>query len=698
MHYRVGIDIGGTFTDFTVLGDDGSVFLWKEDTDPKAPVNAIRTGIDAVAANLGQTTEAFLRKVKLVVHGTTIATNTLIQRNGPTVGLLCTEGFRDILYLRDAFKPERFNVHLPHPKPFVDRHLRLPLRERIDRAGRIKVPLEEAQVRAAAAVFRSHEVGAVAVALLWSVVNDSHEKRVAEILAEELPGVPVLCSANILPEIREWERTSACALSAYMLPGIRDYLGEFETLLRESGYGRGPLIMQINGGCSSVPEIFRRPVNILASGPAAAPAAAAYYVRGADLRNVITIDMGGTSLDACLIRDGRAGISRDIQVEHQPIGVPGVEVLSVGAGGGSIAWIDNGGALRVGPRSAGARPGPAAYGMGGTEPTVTDANVVLRYLDPASFLGGRRTLRADFAEKAVSEKVAERLGLDRLAAAAGIVRIVNANMVAAIRAISVQRGIDVRDFTLVAGGGAGGLHAVALARELRMKKVLIPREAGTLCAFGMAVTDVRNDEVVAHHTLSTAPDFAAVDALFARLEANAVAKLRDEGFADEDIALERSVDARYPGQVHELTVPVPTAKRLGADDIAEVAKGFHDHHRQQFTFARTDFPIEFLHWRLTAIGKAEKATVVPPQKMDAGDVQQARIGRRDAYLPEAQALRPHDIYDADALGFGTVVEGPAIVQAKTTTILVGDGDSMTVDRDLGFIISIALPAEKRAAA
>jgi N-methylhydantoinase A len=314
MQYRVGIDIGGTFTDFTVLGDDGSVFLWKEDTDSRAPVNAIRAGIDAVANELGETTESFLGKVKLVVHGTTIATNTLIQRNGPPVGLLCTEGFRDILYLRDAYKPERFNVHLPHPKPFVDRYLRLPLRERLDRNGVVKVALDEAQVREAAATFRRHEVGAVAVALLWSVVNPVHEKRVAEILAEEMPGVPVLCSADILPEIREWERTSASALSAYMLPGIREYLGEFEALLRKSGYGRGPLIMQINGGCASVPDILRRPVNVLASGPAAAPAAAAHYVRNASLRNVITIDMGGTSLDACLIRDGRAAISRNIQV------------------------------------------------------------------------------------------------------------------------------------------------------------------------------------------------------------------------------------------------------------------------------------------------------------------------------------------------------------------------------------------------
>ena len=495
MSYRIGVDIGGTFTDFTVVDRNGEMTLWKQDTNPAAPTQAIEAGLHAVAGELGKTLQELLSETVLFVHGTTIATNTLIQRNGPKVGLLCTKGFRDVLYLRDGFKPERFNIHMEHPGTFVDRYLRLGVPGRIGPSGVEITPLDEDAVRDAARVFKAEKVDSIAIGFLWSILNPAHEQRAKAILAEELPGLPAICSSDVLPEIREWERTSSAVLSAYVLPGIKDYLSSLEKLLASSGYGRGPLIMQINGGCASVQEIIRRPVNVLASGPAAAPAAAAALVSGQDDKNVITIDMGGTSLDVCLIRDGRAAMSRNVQVEEQPIGVPAVEVRSIGAGGGSIGWIDNGGALRVGPRSAGARPGPAAYGAGGTEPTVTDANVVLGLLEPSAFLGGRRQLDKQKATDAVVRRIGDPLGISAIEAAAGMIRVVNANMVGAIRGVSVERGIDPRGFTLVAGGGAGGLHAVGLARELGMRSVMIPREAGTLCSFGMIVTDVRLDEL-----------------------------------------------------------------------------------------------------------------------------------------------------------------------------------------------------------
>ncbi|WP_024355656.1 hydantoinase/oxoprolinase family protein [Leucobacter chironomi] len=689
MTFRIGVDIGGTFTDFTVIDEQGGLTLWKQDTDPVEPTRAIELGLEAVAGELGLELRELLADTALFVHGTTISTNTLIQRNGPKVGLLATEGFRDVLYLRDGFKPDRYDVHVEHPGTFVDRYLRLGVRGRIDNLGAEVVPLDEGDVRAAARIFADEGVESVAVGYLWSILNPAHEQRTREILAEELPGVPVICSADVLPEIREWERTSCAVLSAYILPGISGYLAKLEELLRTSGYGRGPLIMQINGGCASVAEILQKPVNVLASGPAAAPAAALSLMEEASNGNLITVDMGGTSLDVCLIHEGRATMSREIQVEHQPIGVPAVDVVSVGAGGGSIGWLDSGGALRVGPRSAGAKPGPAAYDMGGTEPTVTDANIALGRLSPTAFLGGRRDLRKDLAERAIDRAVAAPLGLTTIEGAAGIIRVVDANMVSAIRGVSVERGIDPRNFSLIAGGGAGGLHAVGLARELGVRTVLIPREAGTLCSYGMTVTDVRLDETVTGHSLSNADSFTDIDRLLDDLSGTVRRRLDVNGISEDRTSLEYSVDARYPGQVHELTIQFSYDPSTGvAGAIEEIARRFNDEHRQQFTYARDEMPIEFLHWRVAGIGSAPFQPGVP-EASAASSVEEARVAVESAYSAVDEALVETSYYNALNLNPGMTVAGPAILQAPTTTVFIDTGDSLTVREDGGYLISVA---------
>ena len=504
-------------------------------------------------------------------------------------------------------KPERFNIHLEHPKEFIDRHLRLPIRERIGPDGNVLVPMQEQDVRDAAHRFRENSVASVAVAFLWSVANSIHEERAAEILREECPEIHVVCSAHVLPEIREWERTSAAVLSAYILPSIDAYLRKLVGLFATAGAAREPLIMQVNGGCASVQEVLERPVYALASGPAAAPAAATFHTRSLGLNNLITCDMGGTSFDVCVVRDGRPALSRGLRVQEQPIGVAAVEVRSVGAGGGSIAWVDGGGALQVGPRSAGARPGPACYAAGGEEPTVTDANVVLGYLAPDAFLGGRRKLDVDAARDAIDRCIAGPLGLDVQRAAAGIIRVVNANMAGALRAVSIERGVDPRQFSLVAGGGAGGLHAGQLAAQLGMTTVVIPNEAGTFCAFGMTVTDVRHDFVRAYHALSTDIDSQRVEALFARLEEEGRARLAEAGFPVEQMLLERWVDARYPGQVHELTIPARGEGEAGVSNLGGLERDFHEAHAIRFTYSRPDMPVEFLHWRVVAIGRMPRA-------------------------------------------------------------------------------------------
>lgn len=688
---RIGVDIGGTFTDFTVITGSGATVLWKEPTTPHDPTEAIAIGLDAVAERLGVSCEEMLGRTRLFVHGTTIATNMVIQRNGPRIGLLCTSGFRDVLYFRDGFKPDRFNLRFSPPAPFVERYLRLPVMERVGPDGRVLIELVEDDVRAAAATFRNEGVQAVAVAFLWSIVNDAHEHRAAEILAEELPGCHVVRSADVLPEIREWERTSAAVLSAYILPRIDEYFHRLKGQLGGAGLHGEPLIMQINGGCAPIEDILRRPVNALHSGPAAAPAAALYHAARLGSSNLITVDMGGTSFDVCLIRDGEAAHSRSLMVEDQPVGVAGVEVHSIGAGGGSIASVDAGGALKVGPRSAGSVPGPAAYGAGGTEPTVTDANVVLGYLSQDTFLGGRGALDEAAATAAVERHVAEPLGLDVMRAAAGIIRVVNTNMVSAIRAVSVERGIDPRGFALVCAGGAGGLHAARLAAELGMREVIIPREAGTFCAFGMTVTDVRHDYVTAFHALSEDVDLGRLDAVFSDLEAEALARLGEEGFARDEIQLQRKVDVRYPGQVHELTIPIATpTDRYRTEDIERVRQAFHTEHELQFAYRRAELGVEFLHWRVTATGSVP----VPGRERtgERADAAKALIGHREVYLPEEDAMVEVPVYAVERIPVGAELDGPAVLAGETTTILMAPGDALAASEDDSFRLQVGARA------
>jgi N-methylhydantoinase A len=694
--FRIGADIGGTFTDFTIVDETGNLTLWKQDSTPDDPVRGILEGLENVSREMGMASAELLAATELFVHGSTIATNTVIQRNGARVGLLCTEGHRDSIYWRDGYKWDRFNAHLARPRDFVDRYLRIGIPERLNYVGDVITELDEAAVRSAAELFREQGVEAVGVTFLWSVVNNDHEQRAAAIVKEVMRDVPVICGSDVLPEIREWERTSATVLGAYVSPKISNYLERLEQRLAEMGLPRRPLIMQINGGCASVAEIVRRPVNALASGPAAAPAAALHYTDVIASQNVITMDMGGTSLDVALIRDGRPAMSRVIEVEHQPVGVAGVEVVSIGAGGGSIGWVDDGGALRVGPRSAGANPGPACYGAGGTEPTVTDANLVLGYLSPDAFLGGRRRLREDLSIEAMRTRLAEPLGLTPQEAAAGMLELVDSNMVGAIRAMSVERGIDPRPFTLMSGGGAGGLHAARLARAIGMQRVSIPREASTFCSFGMTVTEVRNDTTRSLHRITNETEPAEIQALYDEMEQAARERLRQDGFSEESIRLERFVDARYPNQIHELTIPISAAAPLREQDLRILEQTFHDQHHAHFTYSMPELPVEILHWRLSAFGRLDVVQpTTPADTVSDGETLSgsALVEEREVFLVREREQCTAPVYDAEALVRGAVVTGPAIVQSPITTILVGVGDVLTSDGDGGFIVDIGVIEE-----
>jgi N-methylhydantoinase A len=676
--YRVGVDIGGTFTDLVVTGDDGGTLLWKEDTTPERPDDAVRGGLANTARLLGLDLSTFLSRVSLLVHGSTVATNMVIQRSGPNVGLVCTRGFRDVLYFRNGFKWDRFNPRLPRPDDFVARRLRVGVDERVRADGSILRQLDAASVREAARKLRAAGVEAVAVALLWAQANPAHERRVRELIEEELPNVPILLSSDILPELGEWVRTSATVLSAYVYAGSRDYLQRLEDWLRAEGMRAPLLIMQVNGGCATVEQALRLPVGTIHSGPAAVPAAALHVGDRVGARDMITIDMGGTSFDVCLIHGGEVPRSRSIDVEHQPIGIPGVEIHSIGAGGGSIAWIDAGGALRVGPRSAGANPGPAAYDRGGEQPTVTDANVVLGYLSPDAFLGGRRTLRADLAAEAIRTHVADPLGIDVNAAAAGIVRIVNQSMVDAIAVVSVERGIDPRPFVLVAGGGAGALHAAWLARELGISRVLVPAEAGTLSAHGMTVTDVRHDYAGPVHTTSADPDVDAVDELVATLEERARRDLERSGFSDGKVRLRRWVDARYVDQVHELMVPVPLGP-VTPSTFADVAAAFHGLHEMRYGWAARERAVEYLHWRVAGTGLIGAPASAAFEELPPVPADGARTGTRRAWFDDRGGFVDTPVYAGDRVPAGGGLLGPAVVDVATATILVLPGQHLRGD-------------------
>jgi N-methylhydantoinase A len=679
---RIGIDIGGTFTDFVYADDAGGIRIWKEDTTPADPSLAVMRGLGEIARQRGTGLPELLSGIDLAIHGTTIATNTLIQRTGPVTGLLCTAGFRDILHLRDGYKSQRFNVREPHPGELVPRALRRPVRERIAAGGEILSPLHEEDVVEAAAMFRAAGVQSVAIAFLWSVADPRHEERAAAILAVHLPGIDVICSHQVLSEMREWQRTSAALISAYVRPALRRYLTQLEGDLASNAIGGPLLVLQNNGHCSPIASALARPVNLVSSGPAAAPAAARHHTADLNTDTVIVMEIGGTSCEVSTLRHGEPALTRVATVAGQPLGVASVDVTSIGAGGGSIAALDPGGALTVGPRSAGALPGPACYGQGGTAPTVTDAHVILGTLAPDTFLAGRRTLHPGLAHAAIEETLAIPLRLSVEAAAAGIISVAEANMVNAIRTISVGRGIDPRACAMLAGGGAGGLHASRVARRLGIGTVVIPKVAGALCAFGMLVSDVGHEDVAAQYARASTLATAGVDDLVKQLDMTAVSRLIGEGFGEDQISLRHAVDARYVGQAYELTIPLP-AQPLATDAARKaLTEAFHRAHQDAFTYARPDVEVEFLHWRVISAGIPHRdtmlahATASRPQSSPAPVP--AASSSRVIFHPGDRKRVTVSVYQADSLPAGTSIRGPALLQSPTTTVAIDRDDLLLV--------------------
>lgn len=660
---RLAIDIGGTFTDLVLVDETGQQRLYKTRSTPSDPSEAFFAGLDLIAADLGLTRKKLLSRIDSIVHGTTITTNALLTGKTVRTGLLTTRGLRDILLARQGYRKDQFNSKARPPRPLVPRALILTASERLDRNGTVTLALDDKTVRAAAEVFREEGVEAVAVSFLFSFYNPVHEIRAAEILAQELPGVFVSISSRVAPEIRFYERTSTTVVNAAIGPVLDGYLRRLSARLAAENFGKPIHIMQSNGGVVSIENAAIRAVNTLLSGPAGAPRAAADRAAAVGVTNVMAIDMGGTSFEVSLSRNGRTEVTNRGEIAGYPLSTPLLDISTIGAGGGSIAWITPGGLLRVGPHSAGALPGPAAYRRGGTDATVTDANLVLGYLNPDRF---NSSVSLDLSEaRAAVANIGERLGLSIEAAAEGICRTVNAEMADSLRLVTIRQGLDPRRFALIAAGGAGPLHAAALANELGIPLVIVPRNASVLCAAGMLLSDYSRFYV---RTLAiTDPGDQALDLTgrFRQLQDLARAEFVREGIDADRLSFEWTVDARYVGQVHELALPFD-------GDLEALLKLFHASHLERFGHAQPSDSIDIINIRVLARAAVAQGIVAHVIENAVG---QSAPQHRRAWF---EGWRNVPVHNGDLLPLGATLEGPALVELPTSTIVVPGGLRLTV--------------------
>lgn len=676
MTYRIGIDVGGTFTDLVLVRPDGSIALAKSTTTPHDQSIGVLDGIAQLAAGEGMELSHLLRRTSSIIHGTTTADNTMIEMSGAVTGLITTQGHRDEIELRRGYKEDIWDPALPPPPPIAPRRRRIGVPERLDFEGRVVTPLDEAAVRAALRRLKQQGIESLAVVFLFSFVNPAHEQRVREIAAEECPGLSISLSHEVMPSAPEFERTSTTLVNAFVAPKIDRYLSGLVDRLRAAGYQHELLVMQSNGGIMTPDYIARRPVTVLCSGPTGGVIAACAVAGAAKTTDFVCADMGGTSYDVCLIRGGAPEIKAGWNWHHRYlIGLPMVDIQTIGAGGGSIASVVAG-SLQVGPRSAGADPGPICYGRGGTEPTVSDANLVLGYLNPDDFCGGSMRLKVDGVREAIGDRIGRPLGLDPVEAAHGVYRLVNANMANAIRRVAAQRGVDPRRLTMVAYGGNGPVHATAQAAELGIKTVLVPKVAPAFSALGLLLSDHLLDEMRAYISPVGRVDLDRVNGLFAEMEHAARAVLERRRGTHQRIELRRFMNLCYPGQTFDMAVPLAaTNGRLGRRGLAATVERFHELHEQLHTYASRDEEPILRSLRVTAVGVTDKprlptigrSTVRPPVN-----------GRRHAYFGGRFVLTP--IYDGPRLRVGHEVKGPAIIEEPFTTIVLHPRQEATLDR------------------
>ena len=662
--YAIGVDVGGTFTDVVVRGPDGATTLAKAPTTPEDQSLGVVEGLRRAASAMGLALPELLAQAGRMVHGTTVATNALLEGKGALVAMLVTAGHRDVLEMREGLKPRRYDLRMPPPAPLVPRALRLPVRERMRADGTVETPLDPASLDAALDALAASGVAAVAVCFLHAWRNPAHERAAAEAVQARLPGAYVTASADVLPEIKEFERWGTAVANATVGPLVQAYLARLGRRLAEAGLPRPPFIILSHGGVATVEEAGRLAAGTALSGPAGGVAAAAALSRAGAGEALVTFDMGGTSTDIALVRGGAATMAGGRAVGTARIALPSLDITTLGAGGGSIAAVGPDGLLRVGPGSAGAAPGPACYGRGGTDATVTDANLLLGYLSDS--LGAGFQLHRDAAEAALA-RLGSRLGLDAAGAAAGVHRLVNARMADGVRLATVRRGVDPRGFALLAFGGAAGVHVCAVAAELGIRRVLVPTEASVLSAWGMLETDLT---VHLAHSLPGPVDPAALDAAFAAMEAEGRARL---SWHDGPVAAARSADMRYGEQVFEIPVSLDGLDLAAPDARAAAEARFHRRHEELFTYAMPDQDVALANARLAVTGR-----LPPLPRRAAGEASPAESsGTRRAWLGSAWTDMP--VWHLEGLAADQAVDGPALLDSPTTTVLLRPGDRARLD-------------------
>lgn len=680
MAWRIGVDSGGTFTDVCLFEEEtGEVVIWKVSSTPDDPSRGITQGVAEGMERVKASADA----ISFVGHGTTVATNALIQGNGVKTGLITTDGFRDLLEIGRQKRPDLYDLQADKSPTLVSRDLRIGVQERLRSDGSVETALDESEFRNAVRALKAEGVKSIAVSFLYSFLNPAHEEAAARIVAEEFPEAFVAISNRIAPEFREYERLSTTVVNAFLGPVMRGYVRALKHKLADLGIKVAPQLTQSNGGVIGFDAAAELPVRTILSGPSTGVVAAQAIGRMTNTPNLITFDMGGTSSDVALLTNGKCQVVNEAVVHGYPLKAPMLDIHTVGAGGGSIAYVDAGGHLKVGPRSAGANPGPACYGLGNPEPTVTDANVLLQTQNPQTLLNGRMKVDQSLARDAV-QKLADKLGMGVLETANGILDIVAANMAKAIRVISVQRGYDPREYTLVAFGGAGPVHAARLARELGMTRILIPRTPGVLCALGLLMTDLRTDFSSTAMLRLDAAEPQKVGTIYDKLSVQASAWFDREKIAAAARKIERTVDVRFVGQNYELAVELPEGP-LTADTFAVVRQRFLDTHRQLYGFAAEHEPIQLVTFRLAASGLVTKADF-RAQPLASADASAAVSGSREVWMVEAGGFVPTTLYDRALLKHGNLVTGPAIVDQMDSTTVVPPGMTATVDAYLNLIL------------
>jgi N-methylhydantoinase A len=669
--FRIGVDVGGTYTDLVATDESGRTVFAKSPSTPADQSIGVMAGLEELARRLNFTRAEMLAATDRLVHGTTVATNALLERKGAKVALLTTEGHRDVIEMREGLKPNRYDLRSPPPEPLVPRERRFGVRERLKASGEALLALDAASLDEAIGAVKNSGASSVAVCFLHSYLNPVHELAAVEHLARELPDISVSRSSDVLPQIKEYERVSTTIVNAYVEPIVRRYLTNLAQRLEDAGFKGTLFVVLSHGGMAPVEEAARLAAGTVLSGPAGGISGSRRCADLLGIPDLVPFDMGGTSTDISLISGGQASLSADGMLAGQRIALRSLDIASIAAGGGSIASVDAGRTLRVGPESAGSVPGPACYGNGGTAATVTDANVVLGYLDAAAFMGGKRPLDRAASEAAI-DRIASALELSRMEAAAGIYKMINLKMADGIRLMTLRRGVDPRRFALLSFGGAAGLHAAEVARELEIERIVVPTVASVLSAWGMLTSDLRYEVSRTHYGAGARISAAEVCELFAQLDQRAAGRLR--AWFNGPVGIERSAEMRYGEQVFEIDVPLNGVDWEATGLVEEIEDRFHQRHEELYTYASRGQEVVFVNARVAAVGE------VSQRDQDARPAPSAT-----ACLPRTKrqvffgAWREVPVYALDELRPGHTLTGPAIIEAETTTVLINEGDRMAVN-------------------